>query len=668
MKLFRRLLEGVLLCAILLASVGVTSVSATEGAEKTKYNRYNIVLVTDASGSMRSTDKDGLRFEAIGKFVALLAEHGNRVGSVVFNGGLAFKQDLADANGIAEKKTITSNIQSINADGYTNIGLGLQTATEMLNKDKNPALPSIILLLSDGNSELSTQDELDVSLTQKAEAIDAARNAGYKIYTVILNADGSANADELAQIAKATGGEFREVNEASDLEDVFSMYYTMIFSSKLEQGDIRTFPASGETSDTFTVPGVGVEEVNIVLSGKATDYSLTDPTGKVYDKNALGAFTYSSGSFNVIKIVDPLAGDWGYSVKGIPGDQIQINIVYNTDLSTNIQAEPEKDVYMANDQIKIVASLLEGESNATSDQYTGFKATLSVDNGKGETKAYDMTVGANGFEYLFLPPKSGSYVVRANIVGQDYDLYTENIKLDVDNTPPSKVQDIEKTVLLWPFSDNQVVIDVLPAATDAQDATLRYEVESTAFMDSEYDLQGSNLTMKSYSLSKGSFTIRAYDSDGAYCTFNVTIDTINMGLLGIVLLVAGILIAGAIIGFGFWIAMNKRFMGACYVTQFDDEGNSYEEVKREKGRGRIMLSAFNLKSPGFNTSKAYFQATGKDHAFLCTREKVYGDGRLDKSFRVDGNGYEVTITADEGGRRGLRVRFVSRMNNVTGGF
>ena len=665
---FKKIAAVLLVFVLSVLSVSMFSVAAADETEKITYNRYNIVMVTDASGSMNNTDKSGLRFEAIGKFIALLAERGNRVGAVVFNGGIAYKQDLSDANGISDKRGVVSNIRAVPAIGYTNIGLGLQTAVDMLNKDKNPNIPSIILLLSDGNTELQTKNEANTSLEQKADAIQAARDSGYKIYTISLNADGTANLSELEQIANATGGEFQEVKEAADLEDVFSMYYTLIFSSRLNEGDEKMFPTSGEITNTFEISSVGVEEVNIVLSGEATDYSLIDPSGKLYSKDDLASTTYSSETFNVIKIVDPLAGKWNYSVKGIPGDKIQINIVYNTNLLHGIKVAPQKDTYLANDQITLTAYLTEAGEAVHASQYDGFTATLSITDGQGNTESKDMMLGADGFFYDFVPRISGTYTVVANIVNAEYNIHTDSIKLNVDNTPPTKVKDAEETVLLWPFSDNRSVIDLAPFAKDDQDSTLTYEVESSAFMNNEYVLQGKDLTITGYSLSKGSFTIRAYDSDGAYCTFEVAIKTVNITLIGVLLIAGGILIALAIIGVGLWIALNKRFMGSCYVTQFDAEGNYYEEIKREKGRGRIPLSAFNLKNFGLNTSKCYFQATGKDHVFFCTNEKVYGDGQFGKKFKVDGNGYDVTIATDEQGLKGIRIKFVSRLNNTTNFF
>lgn len=673
MKFFKRLSGGFLICVLLLTTIGVFGAAASGGNEKIKYNRYNIVIVTDASGSMLSTDKDGLRYEAIGQFIATLAERGNHLGAVVFDTDVLLKQDLGKADGKAFKDDVISKIQSIKPyQGYTNIGKALETAVDMLDRGKDPELPSIILFLSDGKTEFAKDknesDAMKVSLNQKAEAIESARNAGYKIYTISLNVDGGADSKELEQIAKATGGQFTEVKEAKDLEDVFKMYYSLIFSSKIDDGDVKTFPKSGEITDTFEILPIGVEEVNIILSGKATDYSFVDPSGNIYTKKEIESSTYSSDTFTVIKFVDPAPGGWTYFVNGFSGDKIRINIVYNSSLEIFIKADPQKDMYMVNDQIKITAWLTDAETELQKEQYAGFTARLSVDDGKGGANSYDMTLGSNGFEYVLAPDKSGTYTVRANIIGNEYDLFTENIKLNIDNTPPVKDKDLEETVLLWPFSDNKKTIDLKPAASDAQGPIARYEVESAAFMDSEYELQGTDLIMTGYSLTKGSVTIRAYDSDGAYCTFNVVIETVNMTVVGILLLVGGIVIVAAVAGIVLWINLNKRYMGSCYVTQFDDLGTYYEEKKREKGRGRIPLTAFNVKGTGLNESKCYFQATGKNYVYFCSKDKVCGDGKNDKKFQIDGGGFEVTIRANDSEPRGIRVKFVSRLNNTNNVF
>ena len=59
--------------------------AAAEEASAPTANRYNIMLVLDASGSLNSTDPRGYRFDAVNLFANLLPEEGNVVGGVVFS-------------------------------------------------------------------------------------------------------------------------------------------------------------------------------------------------------------------------------------------------------------------------------------------------------------------------------------------------------------------------------------------------------------------------------------------------------------------------------------------------------------------------------------------------------------------------------------------------------
>ena len=64
-----------------------------------------------------------------------------------------------------------------------------------------------------------------------------------------------------------------------------------------------------------------------------------------------------------------------------------------------------------------------------------------------------------------------------------------------NNTPPVPVNPvIEETVKIWPFVGGSFTLDMNTLATDAQDSTLRYKIESTSFiegMDYTVDNNGS---------------------------------------------------------------------------------------------------------------------------------------------------------------------------------
>ncbi|MCL1810264.1 MAG: VWA domain-containing protein [Clostridiales bacterium] len=650
---------------LLFISGAFCAVSGAEG--RAASNRYNIVLVVDSSGSMARTDGLGLRFSAIGKFVALLAEKGNKVGAVVFNDGIVLQLGMADADGILAKQSIVEQVEGIAPGGDTNIGKGLQTAVSMLNAGGNPGLPSLILLLSDGNTDLPTAEEVAQSLEDKADAIQKAMELGYKIHAISLNADGSANSAELMQVANATGGQFREVKKAADLDGVFKLYYALIYNAIVHDDTSEAFPASGEITGSFEIPSVGVEEVNIVLSGAAEDYSLENPAGRAYSKADIASFAYTAETYTIIKMTSPEPGLWKYSVKGVPGSRIQIDIVYNTNLSAEIASSPAGVTHLAGDSVTISVAIKESGTAIASDKYSGFKSVLTVAGGRGGMQSFDMGFSGASFEYRLVLEKSGFYTVKAEVAGEGYLLQTEEIALNVDSNPPVFEKNIEHTVLLWPFSGNEAEIDLSPGVSSPSGSALSYEALTSAFNSGEYYLSGSTLHMTSYSLSKGMFKMRAYDQEGAYCDFDVFVRTVSITLLGAILLLAGLLTALAAIGTATWLLLQKRFYGTCCVQQFDSDGNYYEESCRAKGRGRIKLSEFNLNSSGFDASKCYFQATGKRHVFLCMNESAYGDGRKGKKFFVGGDGFEVTVSKDEFSSKGIRARFISKLPGSAGG-
>lgn len=654
--------------AVMMLSMVLPAAYADDQSSNTGRNRYNVVFVSDTSGSMNDTDPKNLRYDAIGRFVALLADSGNRVGGVIFNDGIAYKKDLAPVDGVQAKQQFLDDIRKVPAKGWTNIGAGLQTADDMLDKNKDPNIPSVIVLLTDGNTAMGSDDETQQSLQTKAQALETARRNGYGIYSISLNADGSANSNELSQLSNATGGQFKEVKNASDLTDVFDMYYKMVFATKSDKGVDLTIPDSGKAEGTFDVASVGVEEVNIMVTGKPTDYSLTDPNGKQYTKDALSADTFSTDAFVSMKVKKPAQGTWKYTIAGTPGDHVRIDIVRNTDLSTELKAEGTKKEYAAGDAVTLNASVLEGGQAASGDRLSKFKAVATVTDGKGKSQDVELKAADKGFAGKVTFDKKGSYKVKARVSGEGYDVTSNELTFDVGNSAPKPNGDIEKTVKLWPFFKNTVDIDLTPGATDAQDKTLTYTIDSTAFNKDEYKLNGSKLTLTFgtvSSLSQGSFTIRATDSDGASCTFNVLVKTINIGLITAIAIIAGIVIAIIVVLLLLWIALNKRFYGTCYASEFDEENYSaqFAEVSRERNRGRIKLFAFGINTHGLDPRSSYLQASGKDYVTLVLKKPAYAQGRMTKKVKIMGDGYAVDIRQSPDAKQGINIRFVSRKAN-----
>ncbi len=652
---------AVLLCLVLVCSFGMLPVSA----QSANGNHYNVVLVVDGSGSMTWTDSQNWRYEAINQFVGLLAQQGNCLGAVVFDHELQVSMDLSDINSKSDKKTITDAIQNYTVDinGDTNIGLALDSAVNMLEQGGNPDLPSVIVLLSDGNTDMDEAEALQESLDQKADAIERASDKDIPIYTVCLNEDGSANTTELKQISDATGGHFEVVSNAQDLKKVFQTFYELIYdtlTTPVIPG--QTFDASGIIEADFHVPAVCVQEVNIIINGDVKEIELTKPNAALLKGTDVEDMTTASKSFTLVKIVEPDAGDWHIKLKGNPGDTVNVDMVYNSNFHIEFSLQQAEDIAV-NTAKTFKTTIIDGDNAVTGkDTYAAFDAKMTVTNAEGEVlDTVTMTPNDDAFSVDYTFDEIGTYYLSTSVEGENLGQTTDPVMVNIGNTAPYLAGEdtLTKKIYRLPFGQKPVDIDLTGMAKDAEDSTLTYKVMSTAFLDTDYDMdQKGTLTMKDYSLSKGSFTVNAYDSMGAYCSFTVKIKTVNVALWTVILILIAALIVAGVFGILLWIALKKPFAGTCYAqSMVDGSYSQWSEVR--KARGRVKLASFGIPLPNGISGTAYLQASGKNYVTLVSKTPFYCRGQMVKEMRV--TSFDVEIRADQNSMDSMWIHFNGRM-------
>lgn len=659
MKLWRRAICLLLAC-LMLAGLGI-SVSADESRVG---KRYNVVFVTDESGSMKYTDGKVLRYDAINLFVALMAQHGNYLGSVTFDDTLIDSNPLQLIDGIEDKDAFMEHIRSFPPQGDTDIGGALMEALDLLDTAENQENPSVIILLSDGNTDLKPEEAMEKSLDLKAEAIDRARKAGYQIYTICLNSNGAADPDELRQIAEATGGQFTEVRNAEDLDQIETMYYAMIFGAIAGDKEELVIGSEGYVEKIIPVPGIGVEELNIMLQGQAERYELTNAQPYSYTDAELRAMSMSFRDYIVIKAEEPVGGDWVLRVYGAPGTKIDFQLLYNSDLSVSTAMTPGSDLRLG--QTVQFRAVVHDRSGAVTDpaKYAGFSAVLTLTK-NGEVSEHEMELGEGGFHYDLLLDQEGSYSVSMTVTdgrtpvedGQVYELH-------VNNHPPVFTgEPLTDRAYIWPWWGGSAVVELKNSAQDPDGDPLSYSVESSAFLPEDYTLEGTRLEVHHFSISKGSFVIRATDPYGASCTVPVEITSLNIGLVAAIIIIVAGVIAAALVGIAVYRARFIPFMGTITVQSFTPEHESHV-ASYTPSRGKIRLTIFGLGTCGFHPN-ARFQAGGKNKKiyFIC-KEPFHTPlaSKPVKKIPIDGNGLEVEIYTDDTRDKGIRVRFSSILN------
>lgn len=670
----RKYLKRIISFVVASVMVALIAGSAVAVTPSSSINRFNVVVVLDASNSMNYTDPKGLRYEAIGQFFDLLTESGNSLGGVVFSNEVEATYPLGEITGKEEKREVVSLLRSVmssgvtNEMGYTNIGAALSAAVDQLESGSNADLPSVVIFLSDGNTEMPSDNELKTSLDQKADAIERARTAGIPIYSVCLNSNHRADAGEMKQISSATGGVFQEVENADDLVDVFNTFYNLIYGTSTITLVDDVFPESGTLETQFDVPGIGVEEVNIVINGKVNSIDLVAPDG-----TDGGAVISSAETYTLVKTSQIAPGTWRLITTGVPGDHIKINMVYNPNLGIDVKLLPQDDVE-PNEPVQILATLRSGATPASSaSQYEGYSAELAIRNVQRETiQTLPMTLGDGGFsaEHVF---DAGTYFLQVHVTGNHLEKDSDEIgpltvraasgkqeELPPENTAPTPVKDeVKKTVYIWPFKGGSLSLDMTQLAADIEDKDLLYELISSSFLEGEdYRVEGNTIFQEQFSLSKGSYDIRATDSEGLSCDIHVVVQTIDVGILTCIILGIVALIVLAVIGFNVWYWSRKPFYGDLKVQSVVN-GISTGSIKR-KSRGRCYLNVFGLEPVGLNYRKTYFQATGERWVWLITEVPVTVNGQQSKKTRIP-SGVDVNVIIKQGDPKLLRVRFDSKV-------
>lgn len=670
-----RKLKSLVAISLLVTMIVVFSTLDALAAEEdsSEINRFNVVVVLDASNSMNYTDKKELRYEAIGQFTNLLAENGNYLGGIVFSNHVEKQKEPNLISKQKDKEEITKMLKSFmskevtDKEGYTNIGEALSTAVDLINKKGSKDLPSVILFLSDGNSEMP-EDELEDSLNQKADAIQSARENNIAIYSICLNANNKADTSEMTQISNATGGVFQEVKKADDLQDVFNTFYSLIYGTSTVNLKEDVFGADGILETDFDVPSVGVEEVNIVINGTVKDVNLKNPEGI-----AVNPTKVSSKMYTLIKISDVTAGKWTLTTKGTSGDKIKINMIYNTNLGIDVKVDPQNET----NGIKVKAKLKSGSQLATSKKdYKGYDSELCIMDAYGkELERVPMTVEKDHFEagYQF---KDGIYYIGVNVHGNNLEKTSENIgpitvkdsKVSYDESlkeadfPKAVETPVKKTVYIWPFKGGKLTVDMSALAKDPKGSSLKYEIASSSFIEGkDYSVKDNTITMNHFSLSNGSYDIKATNESGLSCNIEVIVKSYNIGIMALIGLGIIGLIVIIILFVLFRIAMAKPFMGS--VTAQSYCNGVYKGVERMKRRGRIKLSVFEMEPVGIDYTKSYIQATGSNYAYLVTNKPVVWNGKVTKEVRLQ-SGVDVRVKASEQETRVLCLRFNSSIKGT----
>ena len=603
-----------------------------------KSNNYNIEVVVDASGSLKKTDSDQNRFTAIDIFLQTLKNGGNYVGAVVFTEEIMVDTGISEMKGNTEKNQLSSQISSINADkGDTNIGLALETAANHLENMDN-GLDNVILLISDGNSDLDNPDELNASLATKDATIQKCITNNIVVYGVCLNNNGEADINEFTDITQKTNGAFLEVKTSDGLVNALRNFYAQIFKTSSVDDNDR-LDLNGYLRKAIAVPSFGVEELNITISNasKIQNLALTRPDGVEMTSTELDGISSVIGDYYFIKLTNPDSGTWNLELYGEPNTDIELSYIYNSDYQVELISDSSDNTYSVGENIQLSAYFKQNnEEIVGNDYYKDYSATLVLNflEGSNEnSQYYSMELNDDeGFDITLVYDEMGSYTAYAVLNCGDFEIRSNAINFSVGNSSPVLEND---TLTIRKLFSNSKTIDLNDYFNDKEDAELEYELIASSYRNDDLVIDGSKLTLND--LSDGSITIQAIDSNGATINGIINVDVQNF--LFIIFIILGVILLGftAIFLRINYIKRHRMFEGELSVYANSPDVDDNDSYPIQNFTGKLYLRDFCLRNTDFS-SDAYFEVIKDTYSnlpkgnfshklrFVSPKEFYYMDG------------------------------------------
>lgn len=565
------------------------SAQATSTGNDNAAKRYNIMLVIDGSGSLISsskTDPNGMRYELIDDLLGILEDDGHNIGAIVFSGNnssstsdAAMEQgimlntgmlslDKVAPNGSLPKDYIAEKIRNTGVDrtfnGKTDIGTAILVAERELQKAQaENGLESLVFLFTDGRTDIAYPSVLAKSEENlNAATLEMSQN-GIRLFGAFLNKNGGLDASQISGIVCAANSisinseQFQESYvEINDAASCHAAVNTLL--KFLGYVDSRpAVPVTGSIEDSFTIPGIGVEEINIRLysyNGEDLpdmEVEITQPDGTVLSGIPLNALCRSSRTVRVYKLEDPMCGTWKLKVT-VPKDNT-VAYVYAPVVSLLIDAEmhitPE---YLHVNREAAFAGALFQKGNEITDPlaYREYTCNLVIkDLLDDSVKTYEIPENNGAFVQELLLDQYGTFeaqiVFSCDMVNVSSDVQT--IKLG-NSRPTANRQQLKLRSGL--FQDKVTELNLLDYVDDLEDGkNLTIALRKGDFDPEAVSLSEGNLQIVNSRIGRTVLCFDVTDTQGAGTMLEIRITCRNMTVLFILAFIALIILIAALVYF-----------------------------------------------------------------------------------------------------------------------
>jgi len=284
----------------------------------------DVVLVIDASKSMKTNDPQDLRKVGAKEFIDL-ARPGDRIALVEFGGTT---RDLAPLTAIRDEATrqqLKARVDQISSGiNDTDIGKAIAHAYEVLDDQHDPAHHQYILFLTDGETDLDAGPAAEQASKRKlyGQTLPRLRQRGWVVYTVGLSkeADRRTMEDIVEQTRRRVGGKVKGLHETTPTAKEVPPVYARIMRQMV---DWVTLDDERSPNEFKVDPSVDDRAIFAVNKDPGTQTTVTLPDGQSVGAEGIDSVPGMKGSstpdYDIITADQPQRGTYKFSFDGGQG-------------------------------------------------------------------------------------------------------------------------------------------------------------------------------------------------------------------------------------------------------------------------------------------------------------------------------------------------------------
>lgn len=294
----------------------------------------DILFLIDSSYSMVTNDPHKTVYQALQTMGAISVESNNRIGYVLYNDSIIQDSNLVSINDLGIIDDWVNQFQGITPFKGTDVGLGLKTAQRILEVSEARENHTMIIWLSDGDTEYDVTNPNRSQPNVDQDAQEALAAIDYPIYTIQYSEVEVRDKSPMKDWAAESGGKNYSVQNAAGLQDAITDLYSVQANLSAERDSLASETQDNETF-TLTIP-VPTSETQQVKEMLITMNSPGTISNILYDEGEELSIE-RSGNQVVVRLNNPKQENYTISY------QTETNEPVTTTTLTEMEDIPEEE-------------------------------------------------------------------------------------------------------------------------------------------------------------------------------------------------------------------------------------------------------------------------------------------------------------------------------------